>query len=74
MAVMGSIFITQNARGVTSGEAHAVAHSTQVVVYMMAGIMAAAFVLAKVGLKRGPAQETEAGVEVEDREALAVAA
>ena len=111
MAVMGSVFITQDvtrvtdtltAKGVPAGEAHDVAHavtsggsggggaghatramvdavqldiahSTQVVVYVMAGIMAAAFVLAKVGLTRGRAQEA-AEVEVEDREALAVAA
>jgi predicted MFS family arabinose efflux permease len=113
MAVMGSVFITQNvtrvtdsltAKGVPAGQAHDIAHSvtsggsggaaarsggqatrsmveavqldiahsTQVVVYVMAGIMAAAFVLAKVGLQRGHAQEVE--VESDDREALAVAA
>jgi EmrB/QacA subfamily drug resistance transporter len=110
MAVMGSVFITQNvtrvtdtltAKGVPAGQAHDIAHtitssgsgaaaqsggqatrsiveavqldiahSTQIVVYVMAGIMAAAFVLARVGLKRGHVEE----VETEDRKVLVASA
>jgi EmrB/QacA subfamily drug resistance transporter len=109
MAVMGSVFLTQNvtrvtdtltAKGVPDGQArdiaHAIAsgdaggaasqagaggrsvvtavqldiaHTTQTVVYIMAGIMAAAFVLAKFGLKGGRVEE----VEAEDRAVLATA-
>jgi EmrB/QacA subfamily drug resistance transporter len=111
MAVMGSVFVTQNvtrvtdtltAKGVPSGQAREIAHtiasggggaaarsggqatrsiveavqldlahSTQVVVYVMAGIMAAACVLAQVGLKRGRGEEVEA--EPEDRKRLVAA-
>jgi EmrB/QacA subfamily drug resistance transporter len=53
MAVLGSIFThTSAGRGGGPAVRLDVAHSTQVVVYVMAGIMAAAFVLAQVGLKR----------------------
>jgi MFS family permease len=63
MAVLGSIFVSHN---VPSARPSDIAHSTQIVVYVMAGIMAAAFVLAKFGLKRGHAEE----VEAENREVL----
>ena len=60
MAVLGSIFVSRN---VPSARPSDIAHSTQTVVYVMAAIMATAFVLAKFGLKRGHADE----VETEDR-------
>jgi EmrB/QacA subfamily drug resistance transporter len=94
LAVMGSIFITENAtrvtstltaNGVPSAQAHTIAHSisagnanahpgstpgavmhavqldfahsTQTIAWVMAGIMLVAFVVAKVGLPAGRAQE-----------------
>ena len=56
MAVLGSIFASRNVSPAHPGD---VAHATQTVIYIMAGIMAAAFVLAKFGLQRGPAEEAE---------------
>jgi EmrB/QacA subfamily drug resistance transporter len=111
MAVMGSVFVTQNAtrvtdsltaRGVPSPQAHDIArtitsggggagqggrggraiadavrldiaHSTQIIVYAMAGIMAAAFVLAALGLKRGHPQEVE-DAEADGRRVLVASA
>jgi EmrB/QacA subfamily drug resistance transporter len=65
MAVMGSVFTNQNVthaltgKGLPDDRALDVAHATQTVVYIMAGIMAMAFVLAKFGLKGGHAAEAE---------------
>ncbi len=104
LAVMGSLFITQNvsrvqdtltangvpaaqahelAHGITAGGASAesgsapaalvhaiqvdIAHSTQTVVFIMAGLMAAAFVVAKLGLQRGRVEEPVTGVALEAR-------
>jgi len=54
LAVMGSLFV-----GAQAGPA-AVAHSTRTVAYIMAGIMAAAFVVAQLWLPRGRAEEADA--------------
>ena len=44
-----------------------IAHSTQTVVFIMAGLMAAAFVVAKLGLQRGRVEEPVTGVALEAR-------
>ncbi|HWM11299.1 MAG TPA: MFS transporter [Solirubrobacteraceae bacterium] len=56
LAVMGSLFV-----GAQAGPA-AVAHSTRTVAYIMAGIMAAAFVVAQLWLPRGRAEEADAAL------------
>jgi EmrB/QacA subfamily drug resistance transporter len=67
MAVLGSIFVSRN---VPPAHPVEVAHATQTVVSIMAGIMAAAFVLAQFGLKRGRVEE----VGAEDRKVLVASA
>jgi EmrB/QacA subfamily drug resistance transporter len=56
LAIMGSLFV-----GAQAGPAE-VADSTQTVAWVMAGIMAAAFVVAKLMMARGRVEEAEAAV------------
>ncbi len=53
LAIMGSLFVGAQAGPVD------VAHSTRTVAYIMAGVMAAAFVVAQLWLPRGRAEEAD---------------